>query len=289
MTAGSYLAAIWRSRYFWLNLVGADLRARWRRSTLGIFWTLLQPIGFALLLTFVLGVGAGVGSGDSLPFVLSGLLVWDLITASITGGAVGGAPRPYGLPGLWVGVLLPASPPGGPVAFLQADAYIRQHRQPLAIYTLRASLGPLAHMATASPVLLGAALLTLPQNFGWSWLALPLIFPLALLTVWPLATLVAFPTVRFRDIAHGLGLLLQAAWFLSPIYFLPDFFRQGGLDWLVDCNPLYHLLQIVRAPLLLGQWPTVTNLAVCGLTIVVLWALAALVVWRSEDRVIRYL
>ena len=262
MTAGSYLAAIWRSRYFWLNLVGADLRARWRRSTLGIFWTLLQPIGFALLLTFVLGRILGVGFGDYLPSVLSGLLVWDLITASITGGAV---------------------------AFLQADAYIRQHRQPLAIYTLRASLGPLAHMATASPVLLGAALLTLPQNFGWSWLALPLIFPLALLTVWPLATLVAFPTVRFRDIAHGLGLLLQAAWFLSPIYFLPDFFRQGGLDWLVDCNPLYHLLQIVRAPLLLGQWPTVTNLAVCGLTIVVLWALAALVVWRSEDRVIRYL
>ncbi len=63
MTAGSYLAAIWRSRYFWLNLVGADLRARWRRSTLGIFWTLLQPVGFALLLTFVLGRILGVGFG----------------------------------------------------------------------------------------------------------------------------------------------------------------------------------------------------------------------------------
>jgi ABC-type polysaccharide/polyol phosphate export permease len=45
----------------------------------------------------------------------------------------------------------------------------------------------------------------------------------------------------------------------------------------------------VRAPLLQGQWPTVTNLAVCGLTIAVLWGLAALVIWRSENKVIRYL
>lgn len=260
--AGAYLLGIWRARYFWLNLVGADLRARWRRSTLGILWTLLQPLGFTLLLSFVLGRLLQVPFADYAPYVLSGLLLWDFLTSTATGGAQ---------------------------AFLQADAYIRQHRQPLLIYTLRTTLTNLAILAIASLALVGWVLASRPETFGWCWLAALLIFPFALLLGWPLATLLAYPTVRFRDIAFALSLLLQAVWFVSPIYFLPAFFRAGGIGWLVDWNPLYHLLQLLRAPLLDGAWPSGTNLAVCAGAVLVLWILAALTAWRGEERVILYL
>ena len=40
--------------------------------------------------------------------------------------------------------------------------------------------------------------------------------------------------------------------------------ENGGLGALVDYNPIYHLLEIVRAPLLRGEWPTAANFAMCG-------------------------
>ena len=39
----TYLASVWSFRYFWLALVRNDLRNRYRRSILGVGWSLLQP------------------------------------------------------------------------------------------------------------------------------------------------------------------------------------------------------------------------------------------------------
>ena len=83
--------------------------------------------------------------------------------------------------------------------------------------------------------------------------------------------------------------MFQGLWFVSPVYFEAKLFRSGNLDALVDYNPVYHLLQIVRAPLLQGHWPTAANFGYCAGTIVVLLLLAWLVGRKAEKRVIFYL
>ena len=45
-----YLAAIWKCRYFWLSLVKMDLRTRYRRSALGLGWSLLNPIAMTAVM-----------------------------------------------------------------------------------------------------------------------------------------------------------------------------------------------------------------------------------------------
>jgi lipopolysaccharide transport system permease protein len=104
-----------------------------------------------------------------------------------------------------------------------------------------------------------------------------------------MATCLAYVGTLFRDLPHALGLVLQAFWFVSPIYFDAQVFRNGGLGALVDYNPVYHLLQIVRAPLLQGQWPTVENFAYCAATFVVMSILAWLIGRRAERKIIFYL
>jgi lipopolysaccharide transport system permease protein len=94
---------------------------------------------------------------------------------------------------------------------------------------------------------------------------------------------------RFRDVPHALGLALQALWFISPIYFEPKIFRSGGLDAMVDMNPVYHLLQIVRAPLLDEQWPTLENYGYCLSLVVILTIMALFTGLTAEKRVIYYL
>jgi lipopolysaccharide transport system permease protein len=257
-----YLENIWKSRYFWTHLAMADLRSKWRRSFFGIFWSIIQPLGLTILLAVVFGRIFKTDIVRYAPYILSGIIVWDYISSTAVGGSL---------------------------AFVQADAYIKQSRHPLAIYTLRTALANLIVLAMASLSLIGWVLIVLPENFGWSWLAALLIFPVVGMICWPMATCLAYIGARFRDLPHALGLVLQALWFVSPIYFDAEIFRNGGLHGLVDYNPIYHMLQIVRAPLLQGQLPTAENLAYCAATFVVASVLAWQVGRRAEEKIIFYL
>jgi lipopolysaccharide transport system permease protein len=178
---------------------------------------------------------------------------------------------------------------GGALSFVQADAYIKQYKHPLAIYTLRTVLTSMLVLALASTSLYGWSAIVLSENIGWPWLATLTLFPILVCILWPVSTLLAYFGARFRDIPHASGLVMQALWFVSPVYFETKIFRQGGLDFLVDYNPIYHLLQIIRAPLLEGKWPTVENYAFSlGAAVVFLFA-AWLLGLRAEKRVIFYI
>jgi len=257
-----YLNGIWFARYFWVNLALADLRTRWRRSYLGAVWSILQPLGMTALVAFVLGRLFNLNVRDYAPYILSGMIVWEFISATAIGGAL---------------------------AFVQNEPYIKQYRHPLAIYTLRTALANVLVLIIASIGLVGWIVAFRSDTIGWCWLSLPLSITLLVLAGWPLATALAYLTVRFRDIPHALGLVLQALWFVSPVYFEIKFFRDAGLSGLVDYNPLYHLLQTVRAPLLSGEWPTLENYAFSLCTIAVLSVIAYSIGRRNERNVIFYL
>lgn len=258
----NYIQGIWRARYFWMHLALADLRARWRRSFFGVLWSIIQPLGMTLLLAVVLSKMFKSDIFTYAPYILSGIIVWECITACVTGGAL---------------------------SFVQADAYIKQCKHPLAIYTLRTVLSSLIVLALASISLLGWSAIVLPQHIGVHWLAIFTVFPLMGLILWPLSTLLAYIGARFRDVPHATGLVMQALWFLSPVYLEVKMFRQGGMDFLVDYNPVYHLLQIVRAPLLEGNWPTLENYLITFATAIVIAVVAWLVGRSAERKVIFYL
>lgn len=258
----NYAKGIWAARYFWIHLTLSDLRARWRRSFFGIFWSMLQPLGLTILISIVFSRIFQSTLADYAPYILSGVIIWEYIVFNVTGGAL---------------------------AFVQADAYIKQTKHPLAIYTLRNVMSGLIVLAIASISLIGWVLVIMPQNFGWCWLAALSVFPLLALIVWPWATIMAYFSARFRDLPHALGLIMQAIWFVSPVYFEDSVFRRGDLHALLDYNPIYHLLQIVRAPLLHGQWPTLTNYLWCLGAALLLGIIAIAVGRRAEKRVIFYL
>jgi lipopolysaccharide transport system permease protein len=141
----------------------------------------------------------------------------------------------------------------------------------------------------ASISLYGWVAVVLPQNIGWCWLATLTIYPILALIAWPVSTILAYASARFRDIPHALGLVMQSLWFVSPVYFEAKMFQNGGLHALVDYNPIYHILQLIRAPLLQGQWPTVSNYVFSIGTALFFGVVAILVGYKSERKVIFYL
>ncbi len=213
-----YLENIWNSRYFWTHLAMADLRSKWRRSYFGVLWSIIRPFGLTILIAVVFGRIFKTDIVTYAPYILSGVIVWDYISSTAVGGAL---------------------------AFVQADAYIKQSRHPLAIYTLRTALANLMVLAMASLSLIGWALIVLPQNFGLCWVAALLIIPVVGAICWPMATCLAYVGTRFRDLPHALrsdpaGDVVR----IAGLYRCPDFSRrrpacprrlQPDLSYSADC------------------------------------------------------
>ena len=83
-----YLSDIWRLRYFWTALVRIDLRNRYRRSMIGIGWSLLHPIAMTIVLCVVFSqlFRISIPITDYAPYLLSGLIFWNFFTSVMNQG-----------------------------------------------------------------------------------------------------------------------------------------------------------------------------------------------------------
>src|SRR5262245_15575407 len=114
----SYITQVWNSRFFWLSLVRMDLRTRYRRSLLGVGWSLLQPLTMTAVLCLVFHYFVKVDVRDYIPHLLTGLVGWNFVLNCANQGCQ---------------------------CFFLGEAYIRQCPLPLGIYPLRTAIGAIFH------------------------------------------------------------------------------------------------------------------------------------------------
>jgi ABC-type polysaccharide/polyol phosphate export permease len=225
-----HLAAVWRYRYFLLALVKLDLRLRYRRSVLGIGWSLLHPIAMTAVFTVVFSNLLGGGEPTRYAAsVLASLAVWNFLRDSALHGCR---------------------------TFQANEAYIRQSPLPYTIYTLRTVLGQAIHALIALGVVF--LMVAIFQQELRVLLRVFLILPaLAIIffCAWSVATIAAYINVYFHDTVHLLEVGTQFLFFLTPIMYSRRLLDDKDLGWVVDANPVYWMLEMVRYPLLTGFWP----------------------------------
>src|SRR5690606_11037417 len=104
----------------------------------------------------------------------------------------------------------------------------------------------------------------------WALLTVPLgVILIALNGVW-IGILFGLLCARFRDLTQVVGTMVQVAFFLTPVMWRPEMI--GRNRWAADWNPLHHMLEIVRGPIISGSvsylsWAVSLGLAVCGLAL----------------------
>lgn len=254
-----YLAAMWKCRYFWLSLVRSDLRARYRRSILGVGWSLLQPLAMTTVLCLVFHNLFGQPLREFAPFVLSGLTFWGFITYCTSTGCQ---------------------------CFFQGEAYIRQYPVPLAVYPLRTLLGAAFHFGVALIVVnLLAWSLNGFGNMAALWSLVPALF-LILIVGWSIAVLAGFANVYFPDMQHLTEVGLQILFYATPIMYPPSMLRDRGLGWMVDYNPLGALLALIREPILAGEPASLSAFAIATGFALIAGGLASLVLGKLQNRLI---
>jgi ABC-type polysaccharide/polyol phosphate export permease len=248
---------MWQLRYFLFSLVSNDLRARYRRSMLGIGWSLVRPLSMTAIFCVVFQKVFHAELGDYVPFVLTGMTVWQFLSECLTNGCR---------------------------SFERAAPYIRQQPLPLAIFPLRSVLSSGFH----SVIALGVALVVSWYFQGFSHLAgAILVVPalvLFLLLGWFVAILGSIAQSHFPDTAHLLEVALQFLFYLTPVVYPPAYIDgRGRLGMILKLNPFTYLLDLVRVPMINGTLPPLISIQV-ALSFVSVVGLLAWVMMRKNER-----
>lgn len=220
-----------------------DVRQSYRRSAIGPFWItggMAVQIG---AMGLVFAVIFKTPMQEYLPFLATSIILWGYLSGVINDGCL---------------------------SFITAEAIIKQLRLPMFVHIIRTvwkQATTLAHNLVILPFVF------LVVWHGVNWAALLFIPGLILVTInltW-MSFLLAMLSARFRDIPQVVTSVMTILYFVSPVMWQPSLIPAGAAHLLLGLNPMYHLLQIVRLPLL-GQLPTLENWALCFVLAVVGWA-----------------
>lgn len=253
-----HLTAVWKFRHFLLALVRLDLRLRYRRSILGVGWSLLNPI--AMTVVFAVVFTSLLGGGDIaryVPHLLLGMAVWGFLRECTVSGCR---------------------------ALINNESYIRQSPLPYGIYPLRTVCGQAIHSMIALGVAVAVTAFYRPE---FTPLALLYIVPglvLAFLASWAVATIFAFINVYFQDTQHLLEVGAQIVFFTTPIMYFPaNLASKPDYAWLLVVNPVNLFLDLIRDPLATGQPPTTALLLqASAFTAVVIGLAAGTTAWLQK-------
>ena len=216
----------------WLDTV-----CRYRRSKIGPMWETINILFLVGGMTVVSSAVIGGRPAQNLPYIGLGMIIWTAISALVNEGTA---------------------------TFLVNASYITGSTMPVDLYigrTVCKSFITFCHHV----VLYVLALIFLPIYFGW--LSLFSLIGLALLFLngfWVVGVL-AFLSARFRDLEMIVRNLMQVAFFVTPIFWSHTLLA-GARRAIVDWNPFFYFLELVRRPLLGELPPSHFYIVVLGIT-----------------------
>lgn len=205
----------------WWSLAWQDTKQRYRRSFLGPFWITVSTGVLVGAMGPLYGALLGQDVSSYLQHLAISLIIWFFISASIN--EAGGT-------------------------FVGAEGYIKQVALPLSVHVFRLLAKNIVMLVHNALIIVLVLIYLPPAHWGDFWL-----FPLGLLLVlgnlfW-ITLLLAVLSARFRDIPQLVTNIVQVAFFLSPIIWKADMLSQNN-RFVADFNPLYHFIEVIRAPLL---------------------------------------
>ena len=243
-----------RLRAMWGRQSWNEVRRRYRRTLLGPSRVTVSLLIFAIAMSFIWASLFKMNVREFLPFLLSGLLTWGLISGSIGESCT---------------------------VFLGGEGLMKSRQFPYStlIYVVLARNTVIfGHNLTA--YVLVAALCGI--EFGWPMLMMLPGGVLLLINCGWICVIVATFCLRVRDFPQLVTSLLQISMFVTPVFWSASQL-QGKRAVIVHFNVLHHMIEIVREPLL-GKMPALLSYMVCVGTAVVGWVFAYWLFARKRHR-----
>lgn len=216
------------SIHIWPALGWQEVLQRYRRSLLGPFWLTISTGIMVVAMGPLYGKLLGQDMAAYFPYLAVSMVLWSAMVQVVNESSL---------------------------AYIGAEGFIKQVRLPYSIYVLRLiwkNLIVLMH----NLVVVVIVLIVFQPPVGAGLVLFPIAVLVFFLNALWVGILLGMLCARFRDMPLIVTNLMQVAFFLTPIMWTPDML--GRHAWTVNFNPLFHVLEIMRAPLL-GKDPSGTS------------------------------
>jgi ABC-2 type transport system permease protein len=247
--------AIWLDLVY--MLVQRDLRVRYRGSFFGYLWSMMNPLLYMTILTFVFAHFMRFQIEHYASFVLTGILVWNLFQQSMVTGVH---------------------------SIVNNGALMRKVKVPNSIFPAASVCSTMVNFVLALGPFVVVSLVTGHQLTPWI-LCLPVMLIPYIAFVFGLVLIVSSLNVYFRDIGHVMEPVLMIAFYATPVIYpedkLPEPYHQ-----LLMLNPLAHYLREFRRVLFFGEAPTLETQLLCVAFAAVALGFGLLVYRARRDRFI---
>ncbi len=226
----------WR---LWTALASEDIRARFKRTYIGVLWTSLSFAVFISVKVWIFGSFSNQDVSYFAPYVAIGFFVWSFIAANVADGSA---------------------------IFSSAENWIKGSRLPMTTYIMQ-SITRTSYLALYNFVVVAGVLIYFKVPLTWTALwCLPATILFIINAFW-VHVIFGVISARFHDVRHLVQTIMRVMFFLTPIIWIPtELGRHGAF---VIYNPFTHFVAVFREPLLDGtvaplSWIVVLAITLCG-------------------------
>ncbi len=227
-----------RDAYTYRHLIAAfvkrDIVTRYKRSFLGIAWTMLNPLGTMIIMVIVFSALFKSTMAYYPVYVLSGLVFWNFFS-QVTQAA--------------------------PQTLLWGGGLVHRVYMPRTVFALTALGAALVNMLISFVPLI-AVMFWVGRYPGWPMLSLPYALLMVSLFSLGIGLLLSSVVAQFPDIIDIYIIMLTAWMYVSAIFYPYDIIPIAYRWWFQNLNPIYHLLLLFRDPIYYGNWPSIRHVAV---------------------------
>lgn len=240
------LQELWRYRDLLQLLISNSIKTRYKRSALGVVWTLLNPLLNTLVLTIAFSQLLRFEVEHYAIYLLIGLLVWNFFSQT-TNHAMN--------------------------TLVWGSSLLKRIYVPRSIFAISVLGNGLINFGLAL-IPLALIMLVMGHAFSWTLLLLPLALLILAMFTLGVTLLISTFAVFFVDVIDMYGILLSAWFYLTPVIYPPQIVPERFMIF-VRLNPMYYMIDLFRRLIFEGALPSLEQWvisAVLGLvTLIIGW------------------
>lgn len=218
-----YFQGIYNDRYVLASLINIDLQAKYRRSLLGVLWSIITPLGLSIIIGMVYSILFSTDPAEFIPALFAGLNPWIFFSGCADAGTI---------------------------AFIGAEGYIKQTTVNVQIYPIRVTTVCFINLLYSVIAFFALYLFLQPDRFSPIML---MVIPGLLIAYFfslGLANIAAVVNLKIRDYQPFQSLLFQGLFYATPVIYDSTILASKGYDIVYQVNPFYYILGVVKMPML---------------------------------------
>ena len=249
-----------RFKYFLMMKVKRDFVARYRKSVLGVLWSLLNPLLTMMIMTLIFSTLFADNIPNFPVYLFAGLVIFNFFSESTSQSMT---------------------------SIIGNEGIIRRIYIPKYIFPLTRVISSLINMAFAVVAMFIVVVVT-GAPFFWTMLLIPIPIFFTFVFALGLSLMLSALTVYFRDLAYLWGVTLTLLQFMSALFWPIDILPESVQPF-IGLNPVFQFISYMRSLVLYGVMPDLWTNLVCASLALVSLCIGTYVFMTKQERFILYM